>query len=75
MMMSETMQSVYFFDPATGDIYPSEQDLPLKKSRLYLVINREQLFFRMFSIDSKKRMKDSHILNIQRHFIPFNDQF
>lgn len=67
--------SVYFFDPVTGDIYPSEQDLPLKKSRLYLVINREQLFFRMFSIDSRKRMKDSHILNIQRHFIPFNDQF
>jgi len=69
------MQSVYFFDPATGDIYPSEQDLPLKKSRLYLVINREQLFFRMFSVDSKKRIKDSHVLNIQRHFIPFNDQF
>lgn len=67
--------SVYFFDPATGDIYPSEQNLPAKKNRLYLVINREQLFFRMFAVDSKKRMKDSHILNIQRHFIPFNDQF
>lgn len=74
-MMSETIRSVYFFNPVTGDIYPSEQDLPLKKSRLYLVINREQLFFRMFAVDSKKRMKDSHVLNIQRHFIPFNEQF
>ncbi|MDQ1354689.1 MAG: ral secretion pathway protein [Acidobacteriota bacterium] len=74
-IMSETTLSVYFFNPVSGDIYPSEQDLPSKKSRLYLVINREQFFFRMFAIDSKKRMKDSHILNIQRHFIPFNDQF
>lgn len=74
-MMNETTQSVYFFNPVTGDIYPSEQDLPAKKSRLYLVINREQLFFHMFAVDSRKRMKDSHILNIQRHFIPFNDQF
>lgn len=74
-MMNDTMPSVYFFDPVSGDIYLSEEGLPAKKSRLYLVINREQLFFRMFSIDSKKKMKDSHILNIQRHFIPFNDPF
>ena len=61
--MNEMITSVYFFNPMTGDIYLSNEgeDLPSKKSRLYLVLNREQLFFRMFSIDSKKRMKDNHI--------------
>lgn len=75
--MNEMITSVYFFNPMTGDIYLSNEgeDLPSKKSRLYLVLNREQLFFRMFSIDSKKRMKDNHILNIQRHFVPFNGQY
>lgn len=75
--MNEMMAPVYFFNPVTGDIYQSKEgeDLSSKKNRLYLVINREQLFFRMFSIDSKKRIKDNHILNIQRHFVPFSDQY
>lgn len=74
-IMNETTQPVYFFNPVNGDIYLSEAELPPKKSRLFLVINRELLFFRMFSIAAKKKMKDSHILNIQRHFIPFNEPF
>ena len=73
--MNEVAQSMYFFNAVTGDIYLSEEELPPKKSHLYLVINREQLFFRMFSINSKKRVKDAGVLNIQRHFVPFKGQF
>lgn len=73
--MSEQVQPVYFFDASNGAIYLSEKDLPKKKSRLYLVFNREFLYYRNFSIDSNKRVKDNFLLTIQSHYIPFQDDY
>lgn len=73
--MSEQEQPVYFFDASNGAVYLSEKDLPKKKSRLYLVFNREFLYYRNFSIDSNKRVKDNYLLNIQSHYIPFQDDY
>jgi hypothetical protein len=63
--------SVYWFDSASGDVYLTEDQLPQNKRHLYLVINREKLHFGTFSLHTRKRVKDSHVLNIQGHFIPF----
>ncbi|MCP4150045.1 MAG: hypothetical protein GY757_20025, partial [bacterium] len=73
--MSDTTNTVYFFNSENGEIYRTQEELPKKKSHLYLVINRENLYFGSFPIDTKKRLKDTDILNIQGHFIPYKDQF
>ncbi len=65
--------SFYWFNAATGKLILSEDQLPLKKSQLYLVFNRQHLFFGMFPLNIKKWIKVGHILNIQRHFVPFKD--
>jgi len=73
--MSNSQHPIYWFNPVSGEIHLSQEELPAKKSRLYLVINRENLFFGAFALQSKKRVKDSNILNIQSHFIPFKSDF
>lgn len=73
--MSNSNYPIYWFNPENGEIYLSQEKLPRKKSRLYLVINREKLFFGTFSLHTGKRVKDSNILNIQGHFIPFKNDF
>lgn len=66
---------MYFFDAATGAVYRPGEKLPAKKGRLYLVIGRDQLYFRNFSIKSGKRVKDTDMLNLQGHFIPFKEPY
>jgi hypothetical protein len=66
---------VYWFNSSSGEIYLSEDQLPQNKRKLYLVVNRENLYFGCFSLHSKKRVKDSNIMNIQGHFIPFKSDF
>ena len=73
--MSNSHHWIYWFNPVSGEIYLSQDDLPHKKSHLYLVINREKLFFATFALHTGKRVKDSNILNIQGHFIPFKSDF
>jgi hypothetical protein len=73
--MSNPPQSLYWFDATSGEIFLSHDQLPRKKSHLYLVVNREKLFFNSFSMHSKKRVKDNHILSIQGHFIPFERDY
>ncbi|MCP5048978.1 MAG: hypothetical protein GY940_17545 [bacterium] len=73
--MSNEKQSLYWFDSTTGDIFFSREELPGKKGNLYLVVNREELFFGSFSLHSKKRVKDNNVLNIQGHFIPFKEDY
>ncbi len=73
--MSNGQQSFYWFDSVNGNVFLSEEQLPGKKSHLYLVVNREKLFFSSFSLQGKKRVKDNDILNIQGHFIPFKNDF
>lgn len=66
---------VYWFNSSSGEIYLWEDQLPLNKRKLYLVVNRENLYFGRFSLHSNKRVKDSNIMNIQGHFIPFKNDF
>jgi hypothetical protein len=66
---------VYWFNPSSGEIYLGEDQLPQNKRKLFLVVNRENLYFGRFSLQGKKRIKDSNIINIQGHFIPFKDDF
>lgn len=66
---------MYWFNSSNGEIYLSEDQLPQNKRKLYLVVNRENLYFGSFSLHSKKRVKDSNIMNIQGHFIPFKSDF
>lgn len=66
---------MYWFNSSSGEIYLSEEQLPQNKKKLYLVVNRENLYFGSFSLHSKKRVKDSNIMNIQGHFIPFRSDF
>lgn len=66
---------VYWFNSSSGEIYLGEDQLPQNKRKLYLVVNRENLYFGCFSLHSKKRVKDSNIMNIQGHFIPFKNDF
>ncbi len=75
--MSETRQNqpFYWFDTTTGHLFLSPDDLPEKKGRLYLVVNRELLFFNSFTLQTGKRVKDSHILNVQKHFVPFQGDY
>lgn len=73
--MSKEERFFYWFDAGRGELFLSEEDLPGKKGDLYLVINRGKLFFNQFSLQSRKRVKDSHLLSIQRHFIPFGGDF
>ncbi|UCH94036.1 MAG: PilN domain-containing protein [Candidatus Aminicenantes bacterium] len=73
--MTANAAKVYWFNSASGEIYLSEEQLPQNKRQLYLVINRETLYFGKFSLHSKKRVKDSDVLNIQGHFVPFKSDF
>ncbi|MGD2090730.1 MAG: PilN domain-containing protein [Candidatus Aminicenantes bacterium] len=66
---------MYWFNSSSGEIYLWEDQLPANKRKLYLVVNRENLYFGGFSLHSKKRVKDSNIMNIQGHFIPFKSDF
>jgi hypothetical protein len=65
----------YWFDAGRGELFLSEEELPGRKGDLYLVVNREELFFNEFSLRSGKRVKDGHVLSIQRHFVPFSGDF
>lgn len=66
---------MYWLNGANGEIYDSVEMLPKKRGHLYRVINRESLFFKRFSLNTAKRVKDSDILNIQGHFVPFRQSF
>jgi hypothetical protein len=66
---------IYWFNSSSGETYLSEDRLPQNKRHLYLVVNRENLYFGGFALHSKKRVKDSNIMNIQGHFIPFKSDF
>ncbi len=66
---------MYWFNSSSGEIYLSKDQLPSNQRKLYLVVNRENLYFGGFSLHSKKRVKDSNIMNIQGHFIPFKSDF
>ncbi|MCP4217358.1 MAG: hypothetical protein GY765_22125 [bacterium] len=74
-METKNQQPVYFFDSQSGATYLHETELPAKRNHLYLVMNRGKLNFGSFSMNSKKRVKDSDILNIQGHFIPYKNSF
>ncbi len=71
----EQQQIFYWLDSASGEVFLTQDQLPRKKSHLYLVVNREKLFFNSFSLHTKKHVKDSHVLSIQKHFLPFKSDF
>lgn len=71
----QPQQVFYWLDSASGEVYLTADELPRKKSHLYLVVNREKLFFNSFALHSKKRVKDNNILSIQGHFLPFKNDY
>jgi len=62
---------MYWYNAQNGEIYLTNEHLPQKRGNLYLVIGRDRLFFKSFSLNTKRRLKNNDILNIQGHFIPF----
>lgn len=72
--MNDDNQFFYFFNIETGEIFSSKEEAHKKKRSLYLIIDREKLFFNSFSVKAKKVLKYNDILNIQNHFIPFKTQ-
>ena len=68
---AQDQPAIYWFNSDTGEILLFQEQLPQNKRHLYLVISREKLYFGTFAFQAKKRLKNSDILNIQGHFIPF----
>ncbi len=66
---------VYYYNSSTNKIFTCKSELPQKKANVYLILNREKLYFDTFQLNQKQKLKNIDILNIQKNFIPFKDRY
>jgi len=65
----------YFFNIIKGEVIPPGNEPPGRKASIYMVIRRENLLFKDLTIKTKKKLKINDILNIQKAYVPFSNDF
>ena len=74
-MKENNPRPYYFFNVINGEVSPPGNEPPGRKASIYMVIRRENLLFKDLTIKTKKKLKINDILNIQKAYVPFNNNF